>query len=140
MSRRYLYGRNARYRGTIGDYQTANIQAVLVQPASTYLTENPTTMAGFSALTPLTASSAKVIASITATPNVTRDILYLTAADPAWTGLTPGEIVAGIVIYLFVTNFNSSIPLYAIERPVQATIPAGGTFTWEWNDDGILEA
>lgn len=140
MARKYLYGRNAIWRGTVADWQSAALRATLVKPASTYLTENPTTMAGFSSLQELTAAQGKVLANVVVTPNTTRDLIYVTADDPAWTGLTPAEVVAGLVLYLFVGAFATSIPLIGFPLPVQAIIPAGGTYTWLWNDDGILEA
>lgn len=140
MAINYLYGRNAILRGTIGDWQGADLRCALLQPASTYQTDNPTTNAGFSALTPLTGSTGKAIASVIVTPNTTRNLIAVTADDPAWTGLTQNEIVAGLLLYLHVTNFNSSIPIFGFVRPVPYTILADGLFTWNWNDDGIAEA
>lgn len=140
MAKKYLYGRNALLRGTIADFQSAALRATLVQPASTYLTEDPTTMAGFSLLSELTAAQNKTIANVLVVPNTTRKIVYVTADDPAWTGLTLNEVIAGLVVYLFVGAFATSIPLWGITRPIQYTITASGLFTWEWNDDGVAEA
>lgn len=140
MARTYLYGRNAIFRGTVADFQSAALRAVLVQPASTYLSENPATMGAFSALTILTASDGEVIANPVINLDTVRDRLYFTADDPVWAGLTTGEIVQGLVLYLHVTDFASSIPLIAFPRPVPQTIPIAGTYTWEWGDDGVFEA
>lgn len=141
MARTYLYGRNGLFRGTLGDlHATGNLRATLVKPASTYLSENPTTMSGFSDLQQLTAAEGKVLGSVAIALDTTRDRLYLTAADPSWTGLTAAEIVAGLVLYYHVTNFASSIPLIAFPRPVQYTIPVSGEFEWVWGADGVLEA
>jgi hypothetical protein len=96
-------------------------------------------MSGFTSLQQLTSAEGKVLAGITVTPNTTRKRIFVTGTDPAWTGMTLGEIVAGLVIYLHVTNFASSIPIGALPRPVHYTITADGLFTWEWGDDGILE-
>lgn len=139
MALSYLYGRNAILRGTVGDWQSAALRATLVKPASTYLSEDPTTMSGFTSLQQLTGAEGKVLAAVTVTPNTTRKRVYVTADDPAWTGLTLDEVVAGLVVYLHVTNFASSIPLGAIPRAVHYTVTASGLFTWEWGDDGVLE-
>lgn len=133
----YLYGRNAILRGTVGDWQSAALRATLVKPGSTYMTDDPTTMAGFSSLLELTSAQGKSLASVVVTPNTTRKLVLITATDPAWTGLTVGEIVAGIVIYLFVGAFATSIPLGAVARTPNYTITGTGLFTWEWNDDGV---
>lgn len=132
-----MYGRNAILRGTVGDWQSAALRATLVKPASTYMTDDPTTMAGFSSLQELTSAQNKTIANVIVTPNTTRKLVLVTADDPAWTGMTLNEIVAGIVIYLFVGAFATSIPLGAIARTPNYTITGTGLFTWEWNDDGV---
>lgn len=136
---RYRAGRLARANGTIGDLEAADFRCVLVKPTSSYLQENPATMSAFTLLEEITASSGKVIANKTLTEDVSLDTIYLTADDPEWTGLTPAEIISGMVIYFHVTNFGLSIPMYGLPLQLHKTIPVSGEYTWVWNEKGILE-
>ena len=134
----YTAGRVELLRGNTGDVQAASkFKCVLVQPDSSYLDEHPATMSAFTTLSALTASSEKVLTGVAVTTLLTR--VLMGATNPAWTGLTPDEIVAGIVIYRFVTNFGASIPYYGIPLGQPATIPGDGTYTFPFNTDGIVE-
>lgn len=134
--------RVARYELLHGDSgnlaAAAKFKSVLVQPGSTYLTENPSTMAGFSALTQLTDSEDVTLTGVALTIDSVRDIIYLACTDPDWTGLTENEVVDGIVIYRFDTSMALSTPYYGIQLGQPATIAADGLYTFPFNSDGII--
>lgn len=136
----YRAGRHEILRGTTGDFESASkFKSVLVKQGSSFLLEHPATVAGFSSLLAATASSDKIIVGITIVDDTTRNRVYFTATDPAFTGLTPGEIVVGLVIYRFVTSMSLSIPYYGIGLGQPSTIIGAGTFTFPFNTDGVAE-
>lgn len=137
---KYRAGRHEVLRGTTGDFEAASkFKCVPVLQGSSFLTEHPSTVGGFTNLLPATAGADKIIAGITVVDDAVRDRVYITATDPAWTGLTPDEIIVGIVVYRFVTSMSLSIPYYGIGLGQPSTVPAGGTYTFPFNTDGVIE-
>lgn len=136
---RYRIGRKELLNGNAGDFEdVAHFKCVLVQFGSPFLAQNPTTMAGFTGLLPLTDSEDIEVEDVTISEDTVRDRIYVTASNPEFTGLTPTEIVAGLIIYRWVTNFAASIPYYGIGLGQPYEIPITGLYTFPFNADGII--
>lgn len=136
----YRIGRLELVNGTAGNLASAGkFKCALVGLNSSYLDEHPDVVGDFTLLDELTAGTDKTITSVTLVRDDARDAIFIKADNPAWTGLTPDEIVAGLVIYRFVTNMGLSIPYYGIPLGQPKTIPGSGEYTFPFNDDGIAQ-
>lgn len=140
MSLKYRAGRLELVNGNAGNFAAASkFKSVLVGPTSTYLLEHPTTVGGFTVLAALTSSSDKTLTTVAYTTDTARDRIYVDADHPAWTGLTPDDVIDGIVIYRFVTNMGLSIPYWGIQLGQPVVVPASGEYAFPFNADGIIE-
>lgn len=73
------------------------------------------------------------------TEDTANDRSYMTAADTVLSGLNQdntGGGIAGILYYLFVTDFASSIPI--VYAPYSAIQTPGASFTIQHNASGIV--
>jgi hypothetical protein len=62
------------------------------------------------------------------------------AADAVFTSVGAGtRQIAGALVYKFVTNFTSSIPIAWIDTGGFPVTANGGTITVTWNAEGILQ-
>ena len=79
--------------------------------------------------------------SLVVTTDATLKAGKLDAADEVTAALGSGaRLIAGIVVFRKVTNFANSIPYFYIHSgfPALGHDPAGGTLTFNWNANGIL--
>ena len=69
----------------------------------------------------------------------TNDRAEFDADDVTWSSLGNGtRAVQGVLLYKFVTNLNSSLPIAFIEFSSNQN-PGGSDFTVQWDAEGILQ-
>lgn len=135
---KYRAGRLELLHATGGDLNgSAAFKCVLVGPGSSYLSEHPATVAGFTSLLPVTGSVDKAITSMTLVTDTVRDRIYLKANNPTWTGLTPADVIDGMVFYHGAGG--SAVPWYGIGLGQPAIVPDTGEYEFPFNLDGISE-
>lgn len=136
-NKKHFYGRIALLDGTIGDFETAALKCAAVRQGSTYLSESPTTLAGFTSLLAESVSVDTALIAVSINSDLTRDKVFIGADSPVWTTFTPGHIIAGLIVYLGTSP--TAIPIWSIGLPQPFTVPANGHFTFPFAVDGIIE-
>lgn len=84
-------------------------------------------------------SPGKALANEAVNKDDPNDRAEFDADDVTWTALGNGtRQIAGALLYKFVTNITSSLPVAWIEFS-SSTNPGGADFTLQWNSEGILQ-
>lgn len=134
---KYRAGRLELLNGDAVDFTGTGIfKCCLVGPTSSFLNEHPSTVGGFSLLESI--SGEVTIGGGALVVDTIRDKIYFTADDPAFSALTPGDVVVGLVAYRFVTNQAASIPYWGIGLGQPVEIPDSGEYTFPFNADGVI--